>query len=376
MPSAGLYIHIPFCNIKCIYCDFYSVVDQESTIPDFFKALFKEIQSINTDTSKWNIDTIFIGGGTPSLINPDLISKLIDQLSIKFNLSNIKEFSLEANPGEAKFEYLKGYRDLGINRLSIGVQSLDPMLLKFLTRLHNPKDVFHTFENARKAGFDNINCDLIFNIPSQPMSIWKRDLQTIIDLNPDHISCYSLTVEKNTQLFQYINNGKVKMPSEDKSIDYYKWAQYKLAEQGFYQYEISNWEKPGKECRHNMHYWEIDPYLSFGPSAHSFDGNIRYSNVRNLNQYIKSINNGDDPRDFIEKFSDKNFTNELIGFGLRIANGINLDRIPNSFSSLVNNSIKINQKKWGQHFIFEKNKLKLSQEGFAFSDAIAIDLMI
>ena len=376
MPSAGLYIHIPFCNIKCIYCDFYSIVDQESTIPDFFKALFKEIQSINTDTSKWNIDTIFIGGGTPSLINPDLISKLIDQLSKKFNLSNIKEFSLEANPGEAKFEYLKGYRDLGINRLSIGVQSLDPMLLKFLTRLHNPEDVFHTFENARKAGFDNINCDLIFNIPNQSMSIWKRDLQTIIDLNPDHISCYSLTVEKNTQLFQYINNGKVQMPSEDKSIDYYKWAQYKLAEQGFHQYEISNWEKPGKECRHNMHYWEIDPYLSFGPSAHSFDGNIRYSNIRNLNQYIKSINNGDDPRDFIEEFSDKNFTNELIGFGLRIANGINLDRIPNSFSSLVNNSIKINQKKWGEHFIFEKNKLKLSKEGFAFSDAIAIDLMI
>ncbi|SVC45998.1 uncharacterized protein METZ01_LOCUS298852, partial [marine metagenome] len=233
MPSAGLYIHIPFCNIKCIYCDFYSVVDQESTIPDFFKALFKEIQSINTDTSKWDIDTIFIGGGTPSLINPDLISKLIDQLSIKFNLSNIKEFSLEANPGEANFEYLKGYRDLGINRLSIGVQSLDPMLLKFLTRLHNPEDVFHTFENARKAGFDNINCDLIFNIPNQSMSIWKRDLQSIIDLNPNHISCYSLTVEKNTQLFQYINNGKVKMPNEDKSIDYYKWAQYQLAEQKY-----------------------------------------------------------------------------------------------------------------------------------------------
>ena len=376
MPSAGLYIHIPFCNIKCIYCDFYSVVDQESTIPDFFKALFKEIQSINTDTSKWNIDTIFIGGGTPSLINPDLISKLIDQLSKKFNLSNIKEFSLEANPGEAKFEYLKGYRDLGINRLSIGVQSLDPMLLKFLTRLHNPEDVFHTFENARKAGFDNINCDLIFNIPNQSMSIWKRDLQTIIDLNPDHISCYSLTVEKNTQLFQYINNGKVQMPSEYKSLNYYKWSQYKLAEQGFHQYEISNWEKPGKECRHNMHYWEIDPYLSFGPSAHGFDGQHRFSNIRNLDGYIKKLNERELPRQDHYKLFDKDRTNEIIGFGLRIRDGINLSNIPPSHIDAVYHSIKQNQSKWGDFYIIENNRLKLTPTGFAFADGIAVDLMI
>ena len=376
MPSAGLYIHIPFCNIKCIYCDFYSVVDQEKTIPKFFKALFKEIQSCNTDTSKWKINTIFIGGGTPSLIEPDLISKLIEQLSIKFDISNVKEFTIEANPGESKFEYLKEYHDLGINRLSIGVQSLEPKLLEFLTRLHNSDDVFHTFENARKAGFENINCDLIFNIPNQPISIWKRDLQKIIDLDPEHISCYSLTVEENTQLFQYVKNGKVKMPSDDTNIDYYRWAQFILAEKGFDQYEISNWNKPGKECQHNLHYWEIDPYLSFGPSAHSFDGKKRYSNMRNLNQYIQSIEKGDDSRDFIEEVSEKNYTNELIGFGLRIAKGIDLDRIPSSFKKSVNKSIRLNHEKWADHFKLEENKLKLTKDGFAFSDSIAIDLMI
>ena len=376
MPSAGIYIHIPFCNIKCIYCDFYSVVDQEKTIPKFFRALFNEIKSCNTDTSEWQIDTIFIGGGTPSLIEPNLISKLIEELSMKFNLSDVKEFTIEANPGEAKFEYLKEYNDLGINRLSIGVQSLEPKLLEFLTRIHNPSDVFHTFDNARKAGFKNINCDLIFNIPNQSIDTWKRDLQKIIDLDPEHISCYSLTVEGNTQLFQYVKNGKVKMPNQDTNIDYYKLAQLILAKENFNQYEISNWSKPGKECQHNLHYWKIDPYLSFGPSAHSFDGKKRYSNMRNLNQYIKSIEKGDDSRDFSEKVTEKNYTNELIGFGLRIVHGIDLQKIPSSYRQSVNESIKLNHEKWGNHFRLEENKLKLTKEGFAFSDSIAIDLMI
>ena len=166
------------------------------------------------------------------------------------------------------------------------------------------------------------------------------------------------------------------MPSDDTNIDYYRWAQFILAEKGFDQYEISNWNKPGKECQHNLHYWEIDPYLSFGPSAHSFDGKKRYSNIRNLNQYIKSIENGDDSRDFIEEVSEKNYTNELIGFGLRIAKGIDLDRIPSSFKKSVNKSIKLNHEKWADHFKLEKNKLKLTKDGFAFSDSIAIDLMI
>jgi len=376
MPTAGLYIHIPFCRIKCMYCDFYSITERDDDIPSFFKALLKEIQLCTIDTSKWKINTIFIGGGTPSLIHPDLIIKLINTLSEKFDISKVAEFTIEANPGEAEMESLKEFHDLGINRLSIGVQSLEPELLNFLTRNHSPSDVITTFENARKAGYKNINCDLIYNIPNQTIDIWKRDLQKVIDLQPDHISCYSLTVEKNTKLFRYVADGTITMPSDDESINYYEWTQSSLSNNNFIQYEISNWKKPNRECMHNIHYWKINPYLSFGPSAHSFDGEKRYSNVRSLDKYIRLIKEGKTPIDFSEDFSEKNFTNELIGFGLRISDGINLNRIPNKFKKSVKKSIEENQIKWGNYFIFEKDRLKLTNKGFAFSDAIAVDLMI
>ena len=376
MPTAGLYIHIPFCRIKCMYCDFYSITERDDDIPSFFKALLKEIQLCTIDTSKWKINTIFIGGGTPSLNHPDLIIKLINTLSEKFDISKVVEFTIEANPGEAEMESLKEFHDLGINRLSIGAQSLEPELLNFLTRNHSPSDVITTFENARKAGYNNINCDLIYNIPNQTIDIWKRDLQKVIDLQPDHISCYSLTVEKNTKLFRYVADGTITMPSDDESINYYEWTQSSLSNNNFEQYEISNWKKPNRECMHNIHYWKINPYLSFGPSAHSFDGEKRYSNVRSLDKYIRLIKEGKTPIDFSEDFSEKNFTNELIGFGLRISDGINLNRIPNKFKKSVKKSIEENQIKWGNYFIFEKDRLKLTNKGFAFSDAIAVDLMI
>ena len=233
-----------------MYCDFYSITERDDDIPSFFKALLKEIQLCTIDTSKWKINTIFIGGGTPSLIHPDLIIKLINTLSEKFDISNVAEFTIEANPGEAEMESLKEFHDLGINRLSIGVQSLEPELLNFLTRNHSPSDAITTFENARKAGYKNINCDLIYNIPNQTIDIWKRDLQKVIDLQPDHISCYSLTVEKNTKLFRYVTDGTITMPSDDESINYYEWTQSSLSNNNFVQYEISNWKKPNRECMH------------------------------------------------------------------------------------------------------------------------------
>jgi len=376
MLTAGIYIHTPFCRVKCMYCDFYSVADKDFEMPSFFDALLKEIELCETDTNNWTIDTIFIGGGTPSLTDPRHIEKLIRTLESKFDLSNVTEFTMEANPGEAPAERLKAFYDLGVNRLSMGVQSLEPDLLKFLTRIHGPEAVFKTFDGARKAGFDNINCDLIFNIPGQTMDIWKRDLQTIIDLNPEHLSCYSLTVEEGTQLYQYVNRGKVTMPSDDQSADLYLWTQSIMAKNGYEQYEISNWSKPENECRHNLHYWEIDPYLAFGPSAHGFDGKIRFSNIRNLDGYIKNLGDGKSPRQDHYELSDKDRTNEMIGFGLRINNGVNLNQIPESFREAVNQSIIDNRSKWGGYLVIEDDRIKLTSAGFAFADGIAVDLMI
>jgi oxygen-independent coproporphyrinogen-3 oxidase len=359
-----------------MYCDFYSVADKDFEMPSFFDALLKEIELCETDTNNWTIDTIFIGGGTPSLTDPRHIEKLIRTLESKFDLSNVTEFTMEANPGEAPAERLKAFYDLGVNRLSMGVQSLEPDLLQFLTRIHGPEAVFKTFDGARKAGFDNINCDLIFNIPGQTMDIWKRDLQTIIDLNPEHLSCYSLTVEEGTQLYQYVNRGKVTMPSDDQSADLYLWTQSIMAKNGYEQYEISNWSKPENECRHNLHYWEIDPYLAFGPSAHGFDGKNRFSNIRNLDGYIKNLCDGKSPRQDHYELSDKDRTNEMIGFGLRINNGVNLNQIPESFREAVNQSIIDNHSKWGGYLVIKDDRIKLTSAGFAFADGIAVDLMI
>ena len=376
MPKAGIYIHMPFCRVKCMYCDFYSVADRDDAIPAYFEALLKEIELCPTDTTHWDIDTIFIGGGTPSLTPPHQLKNLIHTLTNKFDVANVSEFTMEANPGEAPADYLEAYRELGVNRISMGVQSIEPALLQFLTRIHGPDEVFNTFDAVRQAGFENINCDLIFNIPNQKMDIWKRDLQQIVDLKPEHLSCYSLTVEEGTQLFQYVNRGKVAMPSDDQSAELYQWTQSTLEKNGYAQYEISNWSKPELPCRHNLHYWKIHPYLAFGPSAHGFDGKNRFSNIRNLDGYIKQLGDGKLPRQDDYKLSDKDRTNEMIGFGLRIKDGIDLKNIPDMHLDAFRRSIQDNKSKWGAYFITEKDRLKLTTEGFSYTDAIAVDLMI
>ncbi len=359
-----------------MYCDFYSISDRENVIPRFVNALVDEINQCDIPKKAWIPDTIFIGGGTPSLLEPKHFERILDTLDKKYDLSSLTESTIEINPGEAPLEKLKSFHELGMNRLSMGVQSLDPFLLKFLTRIHGTDEVFTTFKQARKAGFENINCDMIFNVPKQSPEIWKRDLQQIMDLNPEHISAYSLTVEKGTRLFQYVNNGTVSMPGENKSAEFYSITQKMLWDSGFDQYEISNWSKPRLACRHNLHYWRIHPYLSFGPSAHGFDGIHRYSNPKNLDTYLNSIESGQLPRKFIPNYTRKNKVNELIGFGLRISEGVNLYRIPKEFQTIFTDRINQARIKWDSFLIEEKNRLRLTPKGFLFADAIAVDLMI
>jgi len=376
MHKAGIYIHMPFCRVKCMYCDFYSVTDKDEFMPIFFDSLIKEIQMCQLNTKNWEIDSIFIGGGTPSLMSSKQLENLIKELDDNFDLSHIKEFTIEANPGEAPEERLKSFKSLGVNRVSMGVQSLNEDLLKFLTRIHGKDEVLKTFKALRKVGFDNINCDLIFNIPNQTLQIWENDLKDVLQLEPEHLSCYSLTVEKGTQLYNYVNSGKVKIPSNDKSSELYRYTQSLMSDYGYEQYEISNWSKPKLECKHNLHYWEIDPCLAFGPSAHGFDGKSRFSNISNLDIYINKIKLSKSPQIQIQELSDKNYSNELIGFGLRIKNGINLNRISDELKSNFEKTFEKNKDKWGKFLTRENNRLRLTKEGYAFADAVAVDFLL
>ena len=376
MLKAGIYIHMPFCRVKCMYCDFYSVTDKDEFMPIFFDSLIKEIQMCQLNTKNWEIDSIFIGGGTPSLMSSKQLENLIKELDDNFDLSHMKEFTIEANPGEAPEERLKSFKSLGVNRVSMGVQSLNEDLLKFLTRIHGKDEVLKTFKALRKVGFDNINCDLIFNIPNQTLQIWGNDLKDILQLEPEHLSCYSLTVEKGTQLYNYVNSGKVKMPNNDKSSELYRYTQSLMSDYGYEQYEISNWSKHKLECKHNLHYWEIDPCLAFGPSAHGFDGKSRFSNISNLDMYINKIKLNKSPQIQTQELSDKNYSNELIGFGLRIKNGINLNRISDELKSNFEEIFEKNKDKWGKFLTRENNRLRLTKEGYAFADAVAVDFLL
>tara|TARA_B110000014_G_C20110730_1_gene585060 strand:- start:683 stop:1813 length:1131 start_codon:yes stop_codon:yes gene_type:complete len=376
MKLAGIYIHIPFCAVKCMYCDFYSITEREESIPRFFNALNKEIENCTIDSKDWQFDTVFIGGGTPSIIEPSFLESIIKSLDNKYDLSGIKEFTIEANPGEAPKQRLKDYHSIGINRLSIGVQSLEPSLLKFLTRIHTKEQFFETYDSARSVGFENINCDLIYSIPGQSWEIWERDLNNIIDLNPEHISAYTLTMEKGTGLFQMVKNGQIQMPNDSETGGWFTQTHELLNSNGFNTYEVSNFSKKNMECQHNIHYWRIHPYLAFGPSAHGFDGSKRWNNARSLDQYIQQIESERSPVSLSETLTERDNLNEYIGFGLRMSAGIDINKFHGTSKSEFKNKYSLVKLKWGKYFNENQNNISLTQKGMLFSDLIIPELLL
>ena len=288
------------------------------------------------------------------------------------DLSNLKEFTIEANPGESPKGRLIEYQKLGVNRISFGFQSLDNSLLKFLDRLHKPDDCIITYNDARDAGFDNINTDMIFNIPGQSIKTLSNDLKTVSDLGPEHISCYSLTVEKGTTLYNNVSSGKVKMPDEQLDYDMYKTTASVMSDGDYEQYEVSSYAKKSKQCIHNLHYWNLDPYLAFGPSAHGFDGQKRWWNHRSLDIYISDIKNNKLPINNSETLSSKNHYNEMIMNGLRTSKGIDMKELKSVKGDIDFDKMML---KWPQLTI--KNEyLKLANNDFMLLDEITSDLFI
>ena len=322
-PMASIYLHIPYCEKKCIYCDFYSIENMNS-MERFLDALEKEIAMYSAKFStRDTFETIFFGGGTPSLLPASIIERILASLHSCYRIDPDAEITVETNPGTVDFEKLREYRSRGVNRLSIGIQSFHPDELAFLSRIHTADEAVECVQNARRAGFENISVDLIFSLPNQTPERWKENLRRAIALQPNHISAYSLIVEEHTPLFTMVQNKTVAPMPEDSDAELYEATIGLMAQHGFAQYEISNYAKPGFECRHNKNYWNHSNYLSFGPSAHSFwkerpTTGKRWWNVRSVAQYCDAIAKEGFPVAGSEIVNEEKMLSEAVFLGLRM----------------------------------------------------------
>jgi oxygen-independent coproporphyrinogen-3 oxidase len=294
----SIYIHIPFCSHRCAYCDFNTYAGREHLIPAYVDALCTEIRMVATSSpERLPVHTIYFGGGTPSLLSPQQFKQILQTIRDHFLIDSPEsldsalpmETSLEANPGTVTLESLQGMRQAGINRISFGVQSFQTDELRQLERIHDPFDVVEAVQWARKAGFENINLDLIYGLPEQTLSRWQETLRRAINLAPEHLSLYALTIEHGTPFGRWVASGLMLAPDPDLAADMYEWASDYLAGQGYEQYEISNWSKPGFQCSHNLQYWRNQHYLGFGAGAHGCANGLRIANVRHIRAYIEHL---------------------------------------------------------------------------------------
>lgn len=320
--SAGLYIHIPFCRRQCLYCDFYSVEDLER-IPAFVEGLAAEMALYRS--VGFRFDTLYFGGGTPSLLTPDQVARILETAHKTFDLSPDAEITLEANPGTATPDTLAGYRSAGVNRLNIGVQSFRDQHLKFLGRIHSAASAEAAIRAAREAGFDNLGLDLIYGLPGMSPEGWKADLERAADFGPAHLSCYLLTWEEGTPLHRSWREGRRRPPADALCADLFQLTGDVLADRGFIRYEVSNFARSASlQSRHNQKYWSLAPYLGLGPAAHSFDPlrSVRRWNHRRLERYLADLSAGRPPVADRETLDEEQRMMEIIYLGLRTAAGI------------------------------------------------------
>lgn len=375
MKESALYIHIPFCDHKCIYCDFYSIITSDNINP-FLDAVKKEINYYSPlFSSDRKFTSIFFGGGTPSLMTPEYISEILSSLNNNYKIETDAEITLETNPGTVDEKKLKSFLNSGINRLSIGIQSFSEPDLKFLTRIHNRETAINTVYRAKQAGFENINIDLIFNLPGQSKKSWLKNLVVAANLPVNHISSYSLILERGTILNKMVIDGKVKIQDEDHDADLYEATIDFLEHYNFKQYEVSNFALDGFECRHNKTYWEYRDYLSFGPSAHSFVNGKRWWNFSSLKKYIYEIENTGSAQAGSEEPDIFESTGEYIMLALR-SNGINKEKLQKSFGDewLKKNSLNLKHYREAGFLSEDQLHIRLTKKGYAVCDEIIKNL--
>jgi oxygen-independent coproporphyrinogen III oxidase len=372
MKQSAIYVHIPFCDHKCIYCDFYSIITSDNIDP-FFYSLKKEIDHYSRKyQDSHHFNSIFFGGGTPSLMCPEDISNIITCLKAKFKFADNIEITLETNPGTVTDEKLKHFLDAGVNRLSIGIQSFDDEDLRFLTRIHDRQTAVDTIQKAHEAGYSNINIDLIFNLPGQTKEKWLNNLSQAVDLPVTHISAYSLILERGTILNKLVLDGIVTMQDADYDADLYEYTINYLNSKGFKQYEVSNFARKKNECIHNLSYWRYRDYIGLGPSAHSFMEGKRWWNYSSLKRYILEIEKNNHAEASFEIPTAEEQMNEYIMLALR-SYGIELNELNVKFGlSWFKNNKAFLEKLTLEGFIhIEKDIIKLTPKGYPVCDEIA-----
>ncbi len=371
---AGIYIHIPFCKQACIYCNFYfstSLALQN----DFSVALLKEIELRVTYLNTETVETIYFGGGTPSLLPSSAIAGIMDSIYKNFTISENPEITLECNPDDLNPELLKSWKRSGINRLSVGIQSFFDGDLSWMNRAHDSKQALHSIEMIRAAGFENFSIDLIYGLPGLTDEKWGRNLHTAISANPNHISCYALTVEPKTALYKMIRMKETEDIKPEKQAAQFLTGIEILEAAGFEHYEISSYAKPGKRSLHNSAYWQSKKYLGLGPAAHSFNGTSRQWNISNNALYIKSLMSGQLNMEF-ETLQAKDLLNEYIMTSLRTIEGMDLQYVSNHFGKEKSNKLAENAAKYILSNKMEQvqEKMLLTREGKLFADGIAASL--
>lgn len=318
----GIYIHIPFCRSKCDYCDFYSLAGRDDRMDQYQKALLSHIKETAPLAQDFPVDTIYIGGGTPSYYGAKRLKELLGVIHKLYKVEKDAEVTVECNPDSVDVKSLKILRKAGVNRLSMGMQSANACELERIHRIHTPQQVNEAATAARKAGFTNLSLDLIYGLPGQTMDSWKATVEHALSLIPQHLSCYGLKVEEGTPLAARVAQGEV-LPDDDQQADLYLWTVGRLERAGYPQYEISNFAKPGFASRHNLRYWLTQPYIGFGPGAHSDFGGRRYSFVRDLDAYIQGVLQGGDIIDESEIIPKRERCGEYLMLRLRTVQGIN-----------------------------------------------------
>lgn len=374
MKPLSVYIHIPFCVQKCKYCDFLSAPSTRENMELYMDALKKEMISESVKYEEYEIETIFFGGGTPSILDEGQIEDCIDVLRTNYQISKLCEITLEMNPGTASMQKLEGWKRAGVNRLSIGLQSANDSELRLIGRIHDFDTFVKSYEQAKAAGFDNINVDLMSALPGQTISGWRETLNKVLLLKPDHISAYSLIIEEGTPLSKHIDEYPP-VPSEDEDREMYRDTKRILKEHGYMRYEVSNYAKEGKECKHNVTYWTRGNYAGFGLGASSMVENIRWHNTENMDKYIK---NPTESKEDMEKLSLNDCMEEFMFLGLRMMQGVSKKRFFKEFDMNMDEVYGDVLKKWEKtgHLKMEGDNVSLTDSGIDISNAIFTDFLI
>ncbi len=373
----GLYVHIPFCVSKCNYCDFNSFKLNKELKDRYIKDLKKEMILYKDEFREKEITSIFLGGGTPSILESEEIKEIFFYIKSNFNIKKDAEITIECNPGTLSKEKLITMKDLGINRLSIGLQATQESHLRYIGRIHTYEEFVKNYKEALDIGFKNINIDLMYALPNQNFDEWKDSLEKIVKLNPSHISAYSLILEEGTKLHDMYEKNEFEMIDEDTDIKMYNYTINYLKDNGYNQYEISNYSKSGFECNHNILYWKCNHYIGLGPGASGYINNYRYNNLESLNDYHEKLLNNEKPIDFIDELTIEDKIQEKIFMGLRMNEGIKFIEFKNEFDLDFKLRFKdvLKRLKENKLIIEDEFGIKLTQDGREISNSVFIEFM-